>query len=112
MSDTGTRLEMARTWGPYAVVITTIALAVIGAVWLNGNMGGKVDEVIEAVNVVRDDVRANGQAIAASNTEIGRLGGLLDEHRRDHVGHERQHEQLTAVPSVAAPPTTKPTKRQ
>ena len=58
----------------------------------------KVDANADAIRDVRDAVEANSQAIAASNTEIGRLGGRLDEHRGIHVEHERRHE-LAADPN-------------
>ena len=95
MSDTVTRHETARTWGPYIFAIVTILLAVIGAAWLNGNMGGKIDSVSDVVHKVSEAVSKNGRAIAASNTEIGRLGGLLEAYQvRPRIAPSRPNEQL------------------
>ncbi len=96
-------LRASNTWAPYIAIIVTIVIAVGSAAWsISGGLaqlGAKIDAVeakvdanADAIRDVRDAVEANSQAIAASNTEIGRLGGRLDEHRGIHVEHERRHE--------------------
>ena len=95
-SDTATRNQTATAWVPHIAIIVSIVVAVGGAAWsISGDLaqlGAKVDANADAIRDVRDAVKANGEAIAASNAEIARLGGRLDEHRGIHVEHERRHE--------------------
>ena len=110
LSGTATRNETATAWAPYIAILVTIVGAVGGAAWsISGDLAQlrtKVDANSDAIRnvhvAVRTDVKSNGQAIAASNMEIGRLGGRLDEHRGIHVEHERRHE-LAGRPRAGPP---------